>query len=148
EIIDLSTLSPEVFLQSDVPFMVMLALLAGEKTVGKRPVIKKILSILHALLADDPALLERKLIQLEILGRLRNVQKIIIEEEQNMRLRMSIKGDIRYQQGLVEGKKEGVEELVKKMLQTSKYTSEEIASLVNLPLKSLERLRKSIEVGK
>lgn len=45
------------------------------------------------MLANDPAMLDKTLAQFEVLGRLRNVQKIIIEEEQNTRLRMSFKGD-------------------------------------------------------
>src|SRR5690606_23146566 len=58
QLIDLTELNPEIFLQSDVPEEIIMAVLAGKtRHEQKRKVIRKILNKLHALLRHDAAAL-------------------------------------------------------------------------------------------
>jgi len=115
KLIDVGDFSIERFLDTDQPEVVLLALLAGrgENRVS-RQVIRRILNKLHVLLKHDPGKLKEKVIQLEMLGKLRKVQNLIIEEERNMPIYYNLKTDIRYMQGKEAGKNSGFREGIRK----------------------------------
>jgi hypothetical protein len=144
KLIDLTSISPEEFLSSDVPEEVLLAVLAGKtKKEEKREIIKKILAKLHIQLKDNTAALSRKLVQLEILGDLRNVQNIIIEEENKMATLYElydIKRDIRYKQGI----EAGVEKSIKNLLLKTQLSLKEIADITEAPVTFVETIKNSL----
>ena len=161
-LIDLTELSPETFLESDVPEEIIMAVLAGKtRYEQKREVIRKILNKLRTLLQDDSGALNRKIGQLEIIGELRNVQKIILEEETKMALTYNIERDIRYNQGLEKGLEKGIEKgiekglekgiekatadrnaaFVKSLLQHTAHSTEEIAQLVGVPIEFVSKVK-------
>lgn len=144
EIIDLRNWNPEMFLTSNLPEEVIIAVLAG-KTEGekKREVVRKVLAKLRKLLNDDPTELRRRFTQLEVLGRLRDIQSIIIEEEKNMALLselLDIKGDIRYQQGAEEDKMI----IVKNLLTKTDFSVKKIAELVEASASFVLKIKRSL----
>lgn len=152
EIINLQDWDPEVFLASNLPEEVIIAVLAG-KTQGdeKRPIVQKVLAKLQELLGDDPTELRRRFVQLEVLGKLRDIQSLIIKEEQNMALLselFNIKEDIRYQQGVAQGINEGIEQekmvLVKNLLLKTDFSIEKIADIAEVSISFVMEIRKSL----
>jgi predicted transposase/invertase (TIGR01784 family) len=99
DIIDLHSMEPSLFLDSDVSAEVIFAILTVKGKEDKRKIVRKILAKLHLLLGDNLLELGQRIVQLELLASLRDAQQIVIEEEQNMPLVYDIKKDIRYQQG-------------------------------------------------
>lgn len=130
ELIDLRGFETSFFLQSNEPEEVIMALLTGfDSGEAKRELVKKILDKLHQLLDQQPRELQRRIRQMEVLGKLRDVQNIIIEEVENMATLYElydIKTDIRYLQGVEEGilqgekrgEKKGEKRGIKKGLET------------------------------
>jgi predicted transposase/invertase (TIGR01784 family) len=145
-LINLSDISPEEFLSSNVPEEVIMAILAGHKTKDeRRSVIRKILRKLRRILRKDESTLNRKIVQLEVLAELRNIQKLIVEEENNMAIRYNIKKDIRYQQGMEEGVEKGRSEnktaFVKNLLKENVFTIEKIAELANVSTAFVQQIK-------
>ena len=91
---------------------------------------------LRLLLQHDNQELKRRITQLEIIGKLRDVQQIIIEEEKNMAITYNIKEDIRYQLGAAE--RDAV--LVKNLLSNTSHSISEIAQLTEVSEESEERV--------
>jgi hypothetical protein len=144
-LIDMTELNPESFLESDIPEEVIMAVLAGKpKNSHKREIIKKILHKLRLLLCHDNEALHRRLEQFEIIGELRDVQKIIIEEEKNMALTYNIEKDIRYNQGLEKGIANEKYAFVKNLLLHTRHSDEEIGKLVNTTGEFVSNVKKSI----
>ncbi len=152
-VIDIKDFDPDIFLQSDIPEEILLAILAG-RTVQreKRLIIRKILYKLRSLLYSNGQELSRKIAQLEILGKLRNVQNIISEEEQTMPIVYDLKTDIRYLQGKEEGIMQGLQgekkavaernaAFVKYLLQHTDHPDEKIAEIVNVPLEFVQSVK-------
>jgi hypothetical protein len=146
-LIDLTDLSPEEFLSSDVPEEVMLAILAGKsRGEEKRSVIQKVLSKLRLLLKEDEATLSRRLTQLEILGELRSIQQLIIKEEQTMALTYNLEKDIRYRQGLEAGVEKGIEKKTRNFIQSllikTKLSLQEIADIAGVSVDFVKTIKK------
>jgi predicted transposase/invertase (TIGR01784 family) len=101
---------PEVFLSSELPEEVILAILAGSSKTGRREIIRKILHKLQLLLKDNQLELDKKVAQLEMISMLRGEQKTVTEEEKHMALSsIDFTKDIRYQQGVGYGMEKGIE---------------------------------------
>ena len=135
-----------MFLKSDIPEEIIMAILAGKTShKQKREIIRKILFKLQALLQHDSKELSRRLLQFEILGELRAVQKIIIEEENKMAITYNIERDIRYNQGLEKGMAIEKTAFVKYLLQNTTHSHEKIAELVNVPVEFVKEIKQSIQ---
>jgi predicted transposase/invertase (TIGR01784 family) len=168
ELINLMDMDAEEFLSSSAPEEILLAVLAGRtRNKEKRSVIRKVIFKLQQLLQENPVELKRRLLQLEILGDLRNVQKIIVEEEHNMAIEYNLERDIRYRQGksvgffkgkergLNEGKELGISEginqgivqaktaIVKNLLKEKKYTHAEIAAIAEVSVDFVQTIQKN-----
>jgi predicted transposase/invertase (TIGR01784 family) len=123
---DIREFAPEVFLSSNDPGELVLAILAGWKD-GKT-VIQEILRKLRILTRGDNVAFKEKVKHLELIAQLRgkSLQEQIIKEEENMPITIDIRKDLRFQQGMREGieagKKEGIQET---RLQTARKMLEE-----------------------
>ncbi len=155
-LIDLSQYNPRKLLQSDIPEEVMLAILTGENTKGtKRLLGRKIIAKLQSLLKHNKEELYRKIVQLEVLAELRDVDKIIIEEENNM-LKLDKRKSARYWEGVEDGVEKGVEKGIKRatrernkafviyLLQNTSHSVETIAALVNVTPEFVMRIKDSL----
>lgn len=100
------------------------------------------------LLGDNEQELNKWFAQLEIFGELRNVQQIIVEEEQTMAITYHLKNGIRYNQGLETGREEGAAEsktsFAHYLLSRTDHSDEEIARLVNVPLDFVKGLKNNM----
>ncbi len=152
-LIDMTELNPDIFLQSDIPEEIIMAVLAGKtRHEQKREVIRKILFKLRLILKHDSQELNRRVAQFEIIGQLRNVQKIILQEELKMAVTYNIEEDIRYNQGLEKGLQElsvkiaeRNEAIVKNLLMQTSHSPEQIAGFVNVPVELVLKIKDSVQ---
>lgn len=92
------------------------------------------------LLKGNLSELGRRLEQLEVLGELRNIQKLIIREEQNMRFvdavmeAYDIRKDLRYKQGAEDAAHANKTIFVTNLIRSGKHTVEEIAALAEVSI--------------
>jgi predicted transposase/invertase (TIGR01784 family) len=98
--------SYRIFLQSPVPQEVILAILADFEGVAPAQVAQQILLRLRELEYSDISFY-RHITQLEILSKLRDMQSIIIQKQQETMLTYDLETDIRFQQGIQQGIEKG-----------------------------------------
>ncbi|BAV06582.1 hypothetical protein SAMN05421788_107244 [Filimonas lacunae] len=106
-IIDIRNISSKVFLSSDDPGEVLLAILTGNG--DKLELIREILTKLQILTKGDDTVFREKVKHLEIIAQLRGIdlQEQIVKAEVYMPVTLDIRNDIRYLQGREEGVEEG-----------------------------------------
>lgn len=110
---DMRDIDCELFLQSDRPEEVLLAILCNYQKKGANIFVQEIFHRLREL-AKEEMLLNKYIRQVEILSLLRNLQHYVSKEAEGMITGFDIKKDVRYQQGMKKGmergKKKGKEE--------------------------------------
>ncbi|SJZ92150.1 Rpn family recombination-promoting nuclease/putative transposase [Sediminibacterium ginsengisoli] len=160
EIINLTDLDPVCFLDSTDAEDVLLAILAGKsKGEQKRLIVKQVIRRLKELLQGDERELKRRLVQLEILGGLRNIQEIIIKEEENMIITYDVTKDIRFKQGkavgMEKGKQRGVKEgikqgmkkakesIIRKLLTIQQLSIDDVAQITEMPVSVVKGIKDS-----
>lgn len=138
--IDIRDVSPEVFLSSEDPGEVVLAILAGRE--GKQEVIRQILHKLRILTAGDATLYSEKVKHLELISQLRglDLQKQLIKEEEDMPITIDIRKDLRYQQGLAEAKKEDAIKMLEKGISISM-----VQEITGLSMAEIKKLQNSVK---
>lgn len=116
QLIDIRQLDAAIFLESDNPKQIVLALLAGNKNSTRELIIRQILFKLQEKLSDSPMELKDRIIELETLSSLRykDILYNIIKEETIMPIVYDIRDLFSYQQGKEEGLSEGVAQGVTK----------------------------------
>ncbi len=91
------------------------------------------------LLTTDELSLRRYLKQLEVLSKLRNLQKITIKTIDNMAITYDLKTDLRYLQGSKEGAEENTKNIIIKMLQElPDLALERIAKIADVPVEYVQ----------
>jgi predicted transposase/invertase (TIGR01784 family) len=138
--IDIRDISPEVFLASDDPGELILAILAGRNADGE--VIRQILRKLHILTADDKAFFSEKVKHLELIAQLRGLklQELLIKEEEIMPINIDIRKDLRFRQGMAQGRAQGVKEGEKLgVLEGKKHTALKLLEK-GMPLSEIEEV--------
>ena len=111
-LIDFKTIDSEPFLNSSKPEEVIFAILADFKRKHPETFIRDIAKRLKEI-CEGQLELEKYSRQLEILSKLRNLQKTTIKILKAMPIFYDLKTDIRFLQGKEEGIKEGKEEGIK-----------------------------------
>ncbi len=114
------------FLKSDKPEEIILAILADFGKDKPQTVVKNLIEKLKSL-PIETLRLEKYVKQLEILSKLRNLQKEIIKQLETMALTYDLKTDIRY----LQGKEEQATIIAKKML-ADNFTIEQIAKYLEV----------------
>jgi len=110
ELLDMRNFSYHLFLDSQIPEEIILAILANKENEDERIIIRKILLKLQELLKDSSLLLEQKIIQLEVLSLIRDLRPLIIKEREDMALILDPTKDVTFMQGLKEGERKGKKE--------------------------------------
>ena len=132
-VVDLKSIPKDVFLQSNTPEEVILAILCDFGQDQPVAVIRQILQHLMQLVGRVPRL-KKYQNQLAVLSRLRKLQKPTINEIKSMPIHYDIATDELYLEGIEKGIEKGIEqglliqkkETIIKMLQTGKYSLDEI----------------------
>ncbi len=147
EVINMQDFSYELFLNSDKPEEIILAILADFGEQSSEAVIKSLLQKLKGLPIEN-SLIERTVIQLEVLSKLRKLQLQIIEQLNTMALTYNIEEDVRFKQGKEIGKEIGKEENAKEtILEMLKggFTINEIVKYVKVPREFIEQIAKQFK---
>lgn len=109
EIIDMKDIPCETFLKSDNPIEIILIILCDFSLQDERIVIKNIIQRLKEKIFEETKY-SKYIRQLEILSQLRDLQSIVIEEENKMAFIYDIEKDLRFKQGLNRGLEQGLEQ--------------------------------------
>ncbi|MEK7257735.1 MAG: hypothetical protein AAB316_23460 [Bacteroidota bacterium] len=171
-VIMLRDISWRKFMESGVPEVVSLAILGNFEGEKPKKVVAEILRKLNELVGGQPGA-EQHIKRLEIFSNLRKLQALTIETIQEMAWTYDLKSDLRYKQGWQEGKligklatklegkpdaiAEGIEKgidigeekkeklFVENLLLQSEFSDKKIASLADVPLAFVQKVRSRLE---
>jgi predicted transposase/invertase (TIGR01784 family) len=132
-----------VFVNSDKPEEVILAILANFGADQPETVVKTVLEKIKAI-PTETLRREKCVKQLEILSNLRNLQALIIKQLEIMALTYDIEKDIRFQQGISKGLQQGISKGISKGAEAKAI--EAIAEMLNDNL-SPETIAKYLKVS-
>lgn len=155
-LINIIDIPADIFLQSDSPEGVILAVLGEFNNLPANQVIHQILNRLQELALDENRL-QKCVVHLRIFSQLRNLQSQTANQIKIMALKIDIRKDPFYEKGKIEGKAEGIEEGIQKgieeksleivinLLKNTSFTDEKIALLSAVSLDFIREIRKSIK---
>jgi predicted transposase YdaD len=109
EVINMHEVPYDLFIHSNVPEEVMLAILCDFKGKSAIEIVTQILKRVKHLNKSDLNL-QKNLVQLEIISSLRNLQPLLTKILATMPITFDIRKDLRFKQGRQEGKQEGRQE--------------------------------------
>jgi predicted transposase/invertase (TIGR01784 family) len=151
ELLDLSQIGYEHWLQSNIPEEILLTVLGNFQDDDALVVLKQIISKLVKLI-DHPITLKKYVRQLMILARLRSLTVETEQTLESMGLTYDIEKDAFYKRGVVKGKKEGKQEGIKEgiqeektymvvgLLKSGKMTLQEIATLARISVAEVQKI--------
>lgn len=157
KLVDIRDMDPGLFLGSNNPREVILAILAGRDDQKRKFIIKEIINKLPQLTKSSSRLAEL-MEQLEIVSLLRgkDLQEFIIKQKETMPIIVDLSEDYRFLQGKAEGRTEGLHQglkqatnerntaFVKCLLQHTKHSIEQIAGLVGVPIEFVIKVKKRL----
>ncbi len=142
EVICLNKLDYQIFIQSNKPEEIILAILADFKKENKENVIRSIILKLKDK-SKNIQNLQKIIFQLEILSNLRNLQSEIVKQISAMPITFDIKKDLRYRQG----KEEAEEKLITDVIRNAHKNGtpiESISKILDLPIKEIKNRMKKM----
>jgi hypothetical protein len=142
-IIDIKSFDYEDFLKSNVPEEVILSILCNFKNTPPQKVIARVLSKLQELLKGENRF-GKYLKQLEVLSKLRDLQKETIKQTSIMPIVYDLETDIRYVQGMTKGVDKTKFNIIKELLLLNVLSSQQIAQVVKVSVDAVEKVRKEI----
>ena len=133
----------EIFLNSENPEEIILAILGDFHGENKVEVVEKILKTLKSKTKNKNKL--RKFIfQLEILANLRNLQPEILNNISNMSINYDITTDLRYLQGIEQGEKK-LKIMVRNLLNKGTLSIQEIADAAEVDIDFVISIQQDIQ---
>ncbi len=147
QLIDLQSISYKEFINSNVPEEVLLAILCNFGQVEPEIVVEEIFTKLR-MLQESNLNFQRSVRQLDMLSLLRDLQPLILKQEQKMALTLDIKNDLRYQQGEKQGKQKGIKQgLVSTATEMIKkgFDNQIISEITKLPIQDIEAIRMKLQ---
>ena len=152
KVITMNQIDVDLFLNSDNPHEVVLAVLCKYERKEAPKIIKQILEKLQKKTQNERELHEY-VTDLEILSNLRNLQRQTKKELEKMPVIYDLRKDIRFKEGVEVGEEKGVEKGVLKHARLSTIRSlekgtlsvVEIAEIVDMPLTFVLKIQKELE---
>ncbi len=144
ELIDIRNFSYQQFLASDLPEMVVLAILANFERREPTEVIAEIVAKLSQFIAQD-ARYKKHIRQLEIISRLRDLEPEILKLTKAMPLLIDYTEDRLYKQGKTDAITELQEENIKRMLLSGELTPKKIAKFLDVPLEIVKEIQERLK---
>jgi len=141
ELINIMDIDYELFIHSDRPEDVVVAILCDFKKKSPEYIIDTILDRLQKL-NNDELDLSKYVTQLEVLSKLRNLQSLFIDKAAKMPITYDLETDIRYLQGAEANKIEAV----KRALTLDSFSVEQIAFIQGVPVEEVERIKNDMEL--
>lgn len=152
ELIDFGRLDYGQLLSSQVPEVVVLAILANFKNKPPEEAIRSILERLQQVAKGDLSL-QKYIRQLNVLSGLRKLHEQTVKTIEAMPITYDIRTDFLYKKGKEEGREEGIEkgfELKERIVVTRSWEKglapEEIAELADIPLERVKAVIQELEV--
>ncbi|WP_448528395.1 hypothetical protein [Raineya sp.] len=146
KIINLQTYSYKLFLNSDIPEEIILAILADFEDKKAEEVTIEILQQIKAL-SLETFRKEKCVVHLELLANLRNLQEVVQNLLEKMALVYNLENDLRFKQGLEKGLQKGLFNGVKNMLMQG-FSMEQIASLLEVSMDFIKEVAQKIQEEK
>jgi hypothetical protein len=153
-LVNLHALDYKKLLASQIPEEIILAILSKFDIEVER-VIELIIRRLQKV-SDSKIVLQKYVIQLSILSRLRNLEEVVTQKSREMPITYDIKKDYLYRQGRKEGIEKGIEkerlqkeiekkEQIIKMLQSGILTVSQIAEFSNTPEAEVKKIQATLK---
>ena len=143
KVIDIRDINPELFLASENPKEIILALLAGNDENSRELIIERILIKLQALLPGSQSELKERITQLEIISLLRGekIHKQILKKKQKMTITYDIRKLHGYKEGVSRGEARALITTARNMIKEG-LSIQLIHKTTSLPMAELEKLFK------
>lgn len=142
-LVSLSQIDYELFLTSDNPGEVILAILSRYTSAEGPVVIDRIIDRLKQLWQRGVQV-AKYLRQLEVLSKIRNLQPQTVRAVDAMALTYDMKTDIRYLQGKQAGEYENKQTIIMRLLKQGVLTHEVIAEIVEVPVVEIREMAKTL----
>ena len=143
-VICINAIDYELFVNSDQPEEIILAILADFKKQDKGKVIQRIITCLKNK-TKNKRKLQKFVMQLEILSNLRNLQPEITKQLSNMSIHYDVTKDLRFIQGIEQGaEQEAIEKnltFATSLIQNTDFDDDKIALLVGVTPEYVKNLR-------
>lgn len=143
----LNKIDVNLFLDSDKPHEIVLAVLCKYDKKDAPKIIKQILEKLKSKAKNDRELHEYTT-DLEILSGLRKLQSETKKQIDKMPIVYDLEKDLRFKEGKrkgrLEGKLEGKRESVVSLLKTKRFSTEEISQYLSVPISFVENIAKEL----
>ena len=150
-LIRLNEKSPKDYLASDIPAMVILAILGNYPDERKNEIVRSIIKRLYEII-NDKRKLSKYINQLLIFGRIRKLESIITKNVENMTsLAYDITKDGLYIRGMKEAEakaKAEKKEVIKKLLLEGTFTQKRIAEILNVSISFIRKVKKEMSNSK
>ncbi len=155
DLIDLHSLNPDELLSSQIPEVVLTAVLADFKPEEAELILRKIVENLKKLVKNK-RVLKKYINQLVMLSRLRKIESLTIKITEDMPIHYDIETDSLYlkgtqigreqgiEQGIEQGKKEQAYLFVRNLILNSDvvhYSDEQIARLADVTIEFVQQVR-------
>lgn len=144
DLINIHELKYEILLQSQVPDVILLAILSNYPIQQTESILRLIVKQLRVVCRNKSEL-SKYLKQLIILSRLRKIENLTIKITEEMPIVYDIKTDYLYQQGMITKDYENKVNFVKKLLLDSTHTDKEIANFADVTIEFVQEIKKSID---
>jgi hypothetical protein len=142
ELLKIHDLDTQTLLSSQVPQVVLLAILANYPKEQAETVLRLLVKQLRAL-SKNKSELSRYLKQLAILARLRKLESLTVKISEEMPIVYDIETDYLYLQGMEKGFDKGQLLFVRNLLANTDFADDKIALLVGTTVAFVQQVRKS-----
>ena len=143
QVLSLRQIPKELFLESNVPEEVVMAILCDFGSDKPEKIIRQILEHLQKLIGRLPRLGKYQK-QLQTLARLRKLETQTKKEILTMPLHYEIETDGLYLEGVEKGANEVLRNFVIRMLQMGEFSKEKIASIAGVDINYVNEIEKSL----
>ncbi len=143
ELINIHAMDPERFLSSQVPEVILLAILSKFEQSQVEEILQKLLDRLLQVVSS-PKALKKYFTQLTFIARLRKLESQTEEKINQMPVHYDINTDGLYLKGVKKGIEKELIRNIKKLLESSIATEEKIAEILNVPLEKVLQIKKGL----
>ncbi len=153
DLLNVHALDTDELLSSQIPEVVLMAVLANFEPEDAETVLRKIIANLKKLVKNK-RVLKKYFNQLMMLSRLRKIEELTIKITEEMPIHIDIETDTLYlrgkEQGLEQGLEQGKEQktyiFVRNLLLITEHSDETIALLADVTIEFVEKVKMSLEL--
>ena len=152
DIINIFSLNTEQLLNSQIPEVVLLAVLSNYPKEQSERILRLLIKRLKQIAKSEHDF-SKYLNQLLILSRLRKVEDLTIKINNDMPITIEVEKDFLYKQGIEKGIEKGIEQgiekgihnSIKNLIKNSKFDNETIANLLSVDVSIVQLVRSKIK---